>query len=111
MEENIGSVMVCVDLSHTWQRKFICEQVRSLRNSVLIAEYDGFPLDVWGCGVVYITLVFGGLMWQKAAEGDVGYDRFIASIRASEARAARKEAKLAAEEAREGEAKDDANDA
>ena len=81
-----------------------------LADSLLIAEYDGFPLDVWGCGVVYITLAFGGIMWLKAAAGDIGYDRFIASIRASEARAARKEAKLAAEGAKEGEAKDDAND-
>lgn len=73
-------------------------------NSLLIAEYDGFPLDVWGCGIVYITLAFGGIMWHKAAKGDRGYDRFIASIRASEAKAAKKEAKLAAE------AKDDIND-
>ena len=79
-------------------------------NTLLIAEYDGFPLDVWGCGVVYITLIFGGTMWHKAAEGDLGYDRFIASIRASEAKAARKEAKLAAEGAKEGEMKDDLHD-
>ena len=49
-------------------------------------------------------------MWHKAVEGDTGYGRFISSIRASVAKAAQREAKLAAEGAKEGEAKDDAND-
>lgn len=41
-------------------------------------------------------------MWHKAAEGDTGYDRFIASIRKSEERRARKEAELAEEAKSEG---------
>ena len=77
-------------------------QEGTLLQSLSNLEYDGFPLDVWGCGVVYITLAFGGIMWLKAVEGDVGYDRFIASIRKSEERRARKEAELAEEAKQDG---------
>jgi len=71
------------------------------------AEYEGFPLDVWGCGVVYINLVFEGNLWNKAVKGDLGYDKFIASIRLSEERQARKEAKLAEDAKKEAKDEDD----
>ena len=69
------------------------------RKLLLTVEYDGFPLDIWGCGVVYLCLTFGGILWTKAIEGNPGYDKFIAEIRKSEALQARREAKLAAAEA------------
>jgi serine/threonine protein kinase len=59
-------------------------------------------LDVWGCGVVYITLAFGFFLWHKAIKGDSGYDKFIASIRKSEERRARKEAELAGDARQQG---------
>lgn len=63
----------------------------------LIIEYEGFPLDVWGCGIVYICLTFGGMIWHKAAESDVRYEGYIVALRASEEKKARKAAKQAAE--------------
>jgi serine/threonine protein kinase len=63
----------------------------------LILEYDGFPLDIWSCGIVYVCLAFGGMLWDKAIEGNPGFDKYIAAIRKFEAFQAKKEAKKTAE--------------
>ena len=73
-------------------------------------EYEGFPLDVWGCGVVYITLQFKGIIWLKAAAGDKAFERYLQALRASEVKAASRAAKLAQGESK-GESKGDTNDA
>jgi serine/threonine protein kinase len=53
-------------------------------------EYDGFALDVWGCGIVYITLAFGGLIWNKAVLGERGWDLFMGYFQRAEERTAKK---------------------
>ena len=53
-------------------------------------EYHGFPLDVWGCGIVYITLTFGHLLWHKAAIGDKRYEGYFASYLKAQERTAKK---------------------
>lgn len=59
--------------------------------SSLTVEYDGFPLDIWSCGIVYVCLAFGGILWEKAIEGNAGFDKYIASLRKFEEAKARKE--------------------
>lgn len=53
-------------------------------------EYDGFPLDVWGCGIVHIALIFGDLFWNKAAIGDRGWELFLGYRRKAEEITAKK---------------------
>lgn len=57
----------------------------------LTVEYDGFPLDIWSCGIVYVCLAFGGILWEKATEGNGGFDKYLASLRKFEEAKARKE--------------------
>jgi len=59
-------------------------------------QYHGFPLDVWGCGIVYISLTFPGLLWHKATVGDRRYEAYLASYLEAQDRTAKKieEAKL-----------------
>ena len=58
-------------------------------------EYEGFPLDIWACGVVYLCLAFGGILWHKAVKGDRGFDRYLAALKDFEEKKAKKEAKAA----------------
>lgn len=53
-------------------------------------EYHGFPLDVWGCGIVYISLTFSAILWSKAAVGDKGYETYLASYLKAQERTAKK---------------------
>ena len=65
-------------------------------------EYEGFPLDIWGCGIVYVCLAFGGHMWQKAVKGDRGFDAYLESLREHRERKAKVVAKAAAKETAKG---------
>lgn len=66
--------------------------------SNLIPEYEGFPLDIWSCGIVYICLIYRGKFWSKATMDDPNYARYIRCLRENEATKARKEAQRTAEE-------------
>jgi len=68
------------------QKKGILSNLNSLS-----VEYDGFPLDIWSCGIVYVCLAFGGILWEKAVEGNNGFDKYLASLRKFEENKARKE--------------------
>ena len=71
-------------------------------------EYEGFPLDIWGCGIVYVCLSFEGTLWQKGVKGDPGYDRYLDALRKHGERKARIEAKDAAKAAAEEATKENA---
>ena len=73
---------------------------------LLTSEYEGFPLDIWSCGIVYVCLKYGGNLWTKASQSDPGYSKYIRALREFEEAKARKEAKIAAaEEAKKNEAR------
>jgi serine/threonine protein kinase len=40
------------------------------------AEYDPRPLDVWSCGIVYLTMTLQGSPWTAARPSDNAYKRF-----------------------------------
>lgn len=40
-------------------------------------EYDPTKLDVWGCGILFLTMTFLGNPWQSATREDDNYDRFL----------------------------------
>ena len=43
------------------------------------ADYDPRAIDVWSCGVVYLTLIVGGTPWQAATVDIKNYGRFMES--------------------------------
>jgi len=56
-------------------------------------EYEGFPLDVWACGIVYLCLSLGSHFWNKAAKGDPGFDKYLAALKEFDDKKVKKEAK------------------
>ena len=40
-------------------------------------EYDPTKLDVWGCGILFMTMAFVGNPWQSASRDEVQYARFL----------------------------------
>ena len=40
-------------------------------------EYDPTKLDVWGCGILYVTLCRIGNPWQSASKSEVNYAIFL----------------------------------
>jgi serine/threonine protein kinase len=74
-------------------------------------EYDGFPLDVWGCGIVYVALVSGGFLWHKASIADNNWISYLGHCRKAQERTAKKieEARQQRELQAQKEAKEDAH--
>ena len=56
----------------------ICGSLPYIAPEVLAktGDYDPRPLDVWSCGILYLTLFYGGNVWQKADRSDPQYRRF-----------------------------------
>lgn len=40
-------------------------------------EYDPTKLDVWGCGILFLTMYFVGNPWQSASKKEVNYALFL----------------------------------
>ena len=56
----------------------ICGSLPYIAPEVLAktSDYDARSLDVWSCGIIYLTLFHGGNVWQKADRSDLQYRRF-----------------------------------
>jgi protein-serine/threonine kinase len=56
----------------------ICGSLPYIAPEVLAkkGDYDPRPLDVWSCGIIYLTLFHGGNVWQKADRSDSQYRKF-----------------------------------
>lgn len=42
-------------------------------------DYDPAPLDIWSCGMVWITMYFGGQPWKEAAPTQPMYAKYTAA--------------------------------
>ncbi|KXS13496.1 Pkinase-domain-containing protein [Gonapodya prolifera JEL478] len=40
-------------------------------------EYDAQKVDIWAAGIIYYTLLYNSVPWQKAAKGDPHYKYFL----------------------------------
>jgi protein-serine/threonine kinase len=40
-------------------------------------EYDPTKLDVWSCGILFLTLTIVGNPWQSASKDEINYSRFL----------------------------------
>ncbi|EXJ62881.1 HAL protein kinase [Cladophialophora yegresii CBS 114405] len=40
-------------------------------------QYDPTELDVWACGILFMTMTLGGNPWQSASKEEVNYARFL----------------------------------
>jgi protein-serine/threonine kinase len=56
----------------------ICGSLPYIAPEVLAktGDYDPRCLDVWSCGILYLTLFHGGNVWQKADRSDPQYQKF-----------------------------------
>jgi protein-serine/threonine kinase len=56
----------------------ICGSLPYIAPEVLAktGDYDPRCLDVWSCGILYLTLFHGGNVWQKANRSDPQYQKF-----------------------------------
>ena len=56
----------------------ICGSLPYIAPEVLTkaGDYDPRCLDVWSCGILYLTLFHGGNVWQKADRSDPQYQKF-----------------------------------
>ena len=57
----------------------ICGSLPYISPEVLAGQddYDPRLLDVWGCGIVYLTMYHGGNTWTKAERSDPQYQKFM----------------------------------
>jgi serine/threonine protein kinase len=56
----------------------ICGSLPYIAPEVLAktGDYDPRCLDVWSCGILYLTMFHGGNVWQKADRSDPQYQKF-----------------------------------
>ena len=47
----------------------------------LSEEYDPQPVDVWSCGIIFLTLTFHAFPWEYASVNDANYALFLESFR------------------------------
>jgi protein-serine/threonine kinase len=40
-------------------------------------EYDPTKLDVWGCGILFMTMAFSGNLWQSPSKSELNFSRFL----------------------------------
>jgi protein-serine/threonine kinase len=43
--------------------------------------YDPQKVDIWSCGIIYITLKFHGFPWEIAAKSDPHYDAYLKALK------------------------------
>jgi serine/threonine protein kinase len=70
------------------------------------SEYEGFPLDIWGCGIVYVCMFFGANLWNKATENDPYYRKYLNALDEFRLSQALKDAKTKEEDEKQREEDD-----